>query len=58
MQDPSSLTRDQNQALCITRQIFNHWTIREVPDRLLFTCQFVFLTENPQASHAVFLLGL
>ena len=43
---------------CIARQILNHWTTREVPDRLLVTCQFVFLPENPQASNALFLLGL
>ena len=31
MQDPSSLTEAQTQALCIGRQSFNHWTAEKVP---------------------------
>ena len=29
--DLSSLTRDQTHVPCITRQIFKHWTMRDVP---------------------------
>ena len=31
MWDPSSLTRDQTNILCIARWILNHWTTRAVP---------------------------
>ena len=30
----SSLTRDRTHSPCITKQILNHWTIREVPERV------------------------
>ena len=36
----SSQTKDQTSVLCITRQILNHWTTREVP-------KLAFLKTNP-----------
>ena len=33
MWDLSSLTRDQTHVPCIERQVLNHWTTREVPEK-------------------------
>ena len=42
MRDLSSSTRDQTRVLCITRQILNHWAIREVPHAQVFwTCYLI-----------------
>ena len=38
----SSLTRDQTRVPCITRWILNHWTTREVPQRLFSGYNFHF----------------
>ena len=36
MWDLSSWTRDQNHISCLARQIPNHWTTRELPERFFF----------------------
>ena len=47
MWDPSSPTRDRTCIPCIGRQILNHWTTREVPQKSVFkdlsTLKFCFL---------------
>ena len=45
MWDLSSWTRDQNHISCLARQIPNHWTTRELPERFFFflMCRAGFL---------------
>ena len=40
MWDLSSPTRDRTLTLCIKRQSLNHWTLREVPVEILYSCIF------------------
>ena len=40
MWDLSSPTRDRTLTPCIKRQSLNHWTTREVPVEILYSCIF------------------